>query len=137
MSSRHSYPHQQQAQQQQNRGGEANGEAPGSPPSALSFLHGLSEEPMHGDPAGGVDSMAVQEAGPDVTGLSARCADRCRASHGSSLPDCRCLRLCKRQCATRDLSSAPCETTPTVGMYGTAELWLNLNFRHFKHAYTL
>ena len=68
MSGRHSY---QQPQQQQ----QPNGEAPSSPPSALSFLHGLSEEPLHGDHACGVDSMPAQSggAGPDALGMSARC----------------------------------------------------------------
>ena len=77
MAGRHGYAQQQQQQQQQQRGGgdAANGEAPGSPPSALSFLHGLSDDPLHGDPtAGGVDSMPVQGAGPDALGMSARCA---------------------------------------------------------------
>ncbi len=75
MSGRHVYAH--QPQQQQRGGGDVpNGEAPGSPPSALSFLHGLSDDPMNGgDPTGGVDSMpVVQGAGPDALGLSARCA---------------------------------------------------------------
>jgi hypothetical protein len=69
MSDRHGYP-QPQPQQQH-----ANGEAPGSPPSALSFLHGMSEEPLHGEHAGGgVDSMPGQGGGPDAIGMSARCA---------------------------------------------------------------
>ena len=74
MAGRHGYA---QQQQQQQRGGDVpNGEAPGSPPSALSFLHGLSDDPMHGgDPTGGVDSVpVVQGAGPDALGLSVRCA---------------------------------------------------------------
>ena len=69
MSGRHGYA---QHQQQQRGVDAANGEAPGSPPSALSFLHGLSDDPTHGDPAGGVDSMPVQGAGPDALGLSVR-----------------------------------------------------------------
>ena len=77
MSDRQTYP---QPQQQH-----VNGEAPGSPPSALSFLHGLSEEPLHGEHAGSVDSMHGQGGGPNAIGLSDRCAAGARgASHNSS-----------------------------------------------------
>ncbi len=79
MAGRHGYAQQQHQQQQQQRGGDVpNGEAPGSPPSALSFLHGLSDDPMNGgDPTGGVDSTpVVQGAGPNALGLSARCGAR-------------------------------------------------------------
>ncbi len=116
MSGRQCHP-----EQQQRWGRAANGEAPASLPSALSFLHGLRGEPLHGgmNLAGALGPPpVVQGAVSDAIGLSVKCATQRRGpamdgQHSFLLPlvklteelsqqlavsVCTTVRLCRMSC---------------------------------------